>query len=199
MKLLLLRLSTSGPTRTNLHMPGVDKQGARMPLIRQRRDQGRPRPAVNTPSNFAMRLTIGSLFVLFLAFAWAGMGSKQESARTPATSQFPDLYEASITELQHGLGKGLFTSVDLVKASQSLSLSCGRSGMLTWLSPVPGLFRKDRGSESTRTYSPRRYRDEPQRAQASRCARPRTPHHRGPRTPPRHSYHPQGQYRDSRQ
>ena len=67
LKLLLLQLSTSGPTRTNLHMPGADKQGARMPLIRQRRDQGRPRPVVNTPGNFAMRLTIGSLFVLFLA------------------------------------------------------------------------------------------------------------------------------------
>ncbi|EIW79617.1 amidase signature enzyme [Coniophora puteana RWD-64-598 SS2] len=29
---------------------------------------------------------------------------------------FPDLYEASISELQNGLGQGLFTSVDLVKA-----------------------------------------------------------------------------------
>lgn len=28
---------------------------------------------------------------------------------------FPDLYEAGITELQHGLDKGQFTSVDLVK------------------------------------------------------------------------------------
>lgn len=32
---------------------------------------------------------------------------------------FPDLYEASIAELQTGLEKGLFTSVDLVKVSYS--------------------------------------------------------------------------------
>ncbi|KAI0089573.1 amidase signature enzyme [Irpex rosettiformis] len=37
--------------------------------------------------------------------------------RQAASSQtFPDLYEASIAELQSGLEKGLFTSVDLVKA-----------------------------------------------------------------------------------
>ena len=30
-------------------------------------------------------------------------------------SKFPDLYEASLVELQDGLQKGLFTSVDLVK------------------------------------------------------------------------------------
>ncbi|KAF9264070.1 amidase signature enzyme [Marasmius fiardii PR-910] len=30
--------------------------------------------------------------------------------------QFPDLYEASVLELQHGLDSGLFSSVDLVKA-----------------------------------------------------------------------------------
>ena len=90
-----------------------------MPLIRQRHDEGVARPAVNAPGNFAMRLTIGSLFALFLAFAWAGVGFKQESARAPAQSQFPDLYEASITELQDGLQKGLFTSVDLVKVSPS--------------------------------------------------------------------------------
>lgn len=64
-----------------------------------------------------MRLGIASLFALFLAFAWAGMGFRQESTRAPAPSQFPDLYEASITELQDGLQKGLFTSVDLVKVS----------------------------------------------------------------------------------
>ncbi|PIL28846.1 transporter [Ganoderma sinense ZZ0214-1] len=97
-------------------MPDVDKQSARMPLIRERHNEGIARPAVNAPGNFAMRLTIGSLFALFLAFAWAGMGFKQESARAPAPSQFPDLYEASITDLQDGLQKGLFTSVDLVKA-----------------------------------------------------------------------------------
>lgn len=32
----------------------------------------------------------------------------------------PDLYEASISELQEGLEKGLFTSVDLVKVSTDI-------------------------------------------------------------------------------
>ncbi|KAI0649775.1 amidase signature enzyme [Trametes meyenii] len=58
-----------------------------------------------------------SFFIPILALAWAGYGFKQEVARTPAaTSPFPDLYEASIAELQEGLQSGLFTSVDLVKA-----------------------------------------------------------------------------------
>lgn len=34
----------------------------------------------------------------------------------PSGAVFPDLYEASIAELQHGLERGHFTSVDLVKA-----------------------------------------------------------------------------------
>ncbi|EJD52035.1 amidase signature enzyme [Auricularia subglabra TFB-10046 SS5] len=34
----------------------------------------------------------------------------------PSRAVFPDLYEASIAELQHGLERGHFTSVDLVKA-----------------------------------------------------------------------------------
>ena len=105
------------PTRATLHMPDVDKQGVEMPLTRQRNDAGLARPTSNAPTNLTMRLSIASLFALFLAFAWAGTGFKQESARSPAPSQFPDLYEASITELQDGLQKGLFTSVDLVKVS----------------------------------------------------------------------------------
>ncbi|EIW53237.1 amidase signature enzyme [Trametes versicolor FP-101664 SS1] len=45
------------------------------------------------------------------------IGLKQEVIRIPtAASPFPDLYEASIAELQAGLQVGLFTSVDLVKA-----------------------------------------------------------------------------------
>ena len=91
-----------------------------MPLTHQPPDGGRTRSATNAPGGsglFAMRLTVASLLVLLLAFAWAGLGFQQELARAPATvaSKFPDLYEASITELQDGLQKGLFTSVDLVK------------------------------------------------------------------------------------
>lgn len=35
-----------------------------------------------------------------------------------SNTNLPDLYEASITELQDGLDKGAFTSVDLVKVSR---------------------------------------------------------------------------------
>ena len=60
------------------------------------------------------RLSWFSVLALVFALIWASYGFKQESARA-ATSPFPDLYEASIAELQQGLEKGLFTSVDLVK------------------------------------------------------------------------------------
>ncbi|KAI0634590.1 amidase signature enzyme [Trametes polyzona] len=65
------------------------------------------------------RLSWLSFFILLSALVWAGYGFKQEVAHTTivtAASPFPDLYEASITELQESLQKGLFTSVDLVKA-----------------------------------------------------------------------------------
>lgn len=60
------------------------------------------------------RLRWLSFFTLIFALVWAGYGAKQATASV-AASPFPDLYEASIAELQDGLQKGLFTSVDLVK------------------------------------------------------------------------------------
>jgi hypothetical protein len=38
-------------------------------------------------------------------------------ARQFITKPFPDLYEASVEELQHGLDAGQSTSVDLIKVS----------------------------------------------------------------------------------
>ena len=69
---------------------------------------------------FPLRLSVAtSLLTLILALVWAGYGFKQETARTPGPAAeavtFPDLYEASIAELQAGLDGGQFTSVDLVK------------------------------------------------------------------------------------
>lgn len=43
--------------------------------------------------------------------------SVAHNARTASAVTLPDLYEASIAELQDGLGKGHFTSEDLVKVS----------------------------------------------------------------------------------
>ena len=74
---------------------------------------------------FPLRLSVAtSLLTLILALVWAGYGFKQESARTPAAEAvtFPDLYEASILQLQEGLQKQNFTSVDLVKVNSSSTL-----------------------------------------------------------------------------
>lgn len=57
--------------------------------------------------------------VLLAAFAWISLfvaiSHGLESVETRSTPKFPDLYEASITELQAGLDAGHFTSVDLIK------------------------------------------------------------------------------------
>ena len=54
------------------------------------------------------------IFTNFIAFAHVDVvfGEQEVLVQNPAV--FPDLYEASIAELQLGLDKGLFTSVDLV-------------------------------------------------------------------------------------
>ena len=48
----------------------------------------------------------------------------QDAQRQTSISTFPDLYEASIAELQSGLESGLFTSVDLVKVSVVVLKGC---------------------------------------------------------------------------
>jgi hypothetical protein len=60
--------------------------------------------------------------------------------------QFPDLYEASVLELQQGLDAGHFSSVDLVKVGYNLihqrpsSSECGECGLNVVLI---GIFRPD--------------------------------------------------------
>jgi len=58
--------------------------------------------------------------ILLVAFVWlslfATISHGQETLHSRAAPVFPDLYEASITELQAGLDAGHFTSVDLIKA-----------------------------------------------------------------------------------
>ena len=138
-----------------MHMRNVDKKASDMSLLQRRPDGGRDRPAVNASRSsnlLTMRLTVASLFALFLAFAWAGFGFNQEAARAPAAAatQFPDLYEASIAELQDGLQKGLFTSVDLVKVGTVRPPWIRHS--IDW---GIGVLREDRGSQSPRSHSPR--------------------------------------------
>ncbi|KIJ62099.1 hypothetical protein HYDPIDRAFT_114947 [Hydnomerulius pinastri MD-312] len=60
---------------------------------------------------------MGSL-ARFIAWIWAGLLLSQSAYLVSAsiTTPLPDLYEASLTELQAGLTSGQFTSVHLIKA-----------------------------------------------------------------------------------
>ncbi|KAI9060013.1 amidase signature enzyme [Trametes sanguinea] len=69
-----------------------------------------------TPNKLALRWIVLSLCTLVLALVSASKGATQRSGVASSAVKFPDLYEASIAELQDGLEKGHFTSVDLVKA-----------------------------------------------------------------------------------
>ena len=59
--------------------------------------------------------------ILFFIFQFLLCGGPTGSTVTPCHVQLPDLYEASITELQDGLEHGHFTSVDLVKVLHCLA------------------------------------------------------------------------------
>ena len=67
---------------------------------------------------FTLKLCLVSAFTLVLGLVWTTFGTATATAANAVT--FPDLYEASITELQEGLEKGHFTSVDLVKVHHYL-------------------------------------------------------------------------------
>ncbi|KAI0062508.1 hypothetical protein BV25DRAFT_640449 [Artomyces pyxidatus] len=61
----------------------------------------------------AALLWLAVVLVALISQVVLGTAQPQEVASTRAA--LPDLYEASTAELQEGLEKGLFTSVDLVK------------------------------------------------------------------------------------
>ncbi|KAF5343932.1 hypothetical protein D9758_012140 [Tetrapyrgos nigripes] len=58
-------------------------------------------------------LAVLALCILQLSLA---ISLPQPDNSKPSKARFPDLYEASVIELQDGLDSGLFTSVDLIKA-----------------------------------------------------------------------------------
>lgn len=76
-----------------------------------------PIPRVTVRRRWAIVLrrftVLGFLAVLYATFLSSYIS--KESLISTASSHYPDLYEASIAELQAGLESGLFTSVDLVK------------------------------------------------------------------------------------
>ncbi|KAI0357737.1 amidase signature enzyme [Trametes cingulata] len=63
----------------------------------------------------SVHLCLLAAWVLLLALGCSSYGQTPRS-KVVDNVKFPDLYEASIAELQDGLEKGHFTSVDLVKA-----------------------------------------------------------------------------------
>lgn len=60
----------------------------------------------------------------------------------------PDLQEATITELQDGLSKGLFTSLDLVKVYQQAAVSC-KAKLIARALFTSGVHSSNRGSQSS--------------------------------------------------
>lgn len=68
---------------------------------------------------YLKRLSLLAVGILVLALVCASHGQTSAQLPTSAAINFPDLYEASIAELQDGLERGHFTSVDLVKVSMS--------------------------------------------------------------------------------
>lgn len=66
---------------------------------------------------YLTRLSLLTIGILVLALVCASQGQTSAQSPTSAAINFPDLYEASIAELQDGLERGHFTSVDLVKVS----------------------------------------------------------------------------------
>ena len=72
-----------------------------------------------TTRGLTLRLLVASFLTVLVTLVWAEKAFNVEDV-TPvsfAQTEFPDLYEASIAELQDGMERGLFTSVDLVKVS----------------------------------------------------------------------------------
>ncbi|KAI9437995.1 amidase signature enzyme [Lactarius indigo] len=68
------------------------------------------------PDTSRRRVSVLWTVFVFLTFQLLLCGGSSGGTVTPHHVQLPDLYEASIAELQHGLENGQFTSVDLVKA-----------------------------------------------------------------------------------
>lgn len=63
------------------------------------------------------RIRLWLLLHAFSIFLLIPLVQSRGSLGARGNTPLPDLYEASIAELQDGLQKGLFTSVDLVKVS----------------------------------------------------------------------------------
>jgi hypothetical protein len=59
------------------------------------------------------------LIILLFPFLLRISFAQDSNSRTSEVNGFPDLYEASVEDLQIGLNAGQFTSVDLVKVRRT--------------------------------------------------------------------------------
>lgn len=107
----------------------------------------------------------------------------------------PDLYEASISELQDGLSKGYFTSVDLVQASIPRPPGTHRATASNIVYLDIGVFCSHRGGQSSRRKFACRYRDEPECSEASGCFGQRETKDRRSWTSAWNPHPPEGQHR----
>jgi len=84
-------------------------------------------------------------FITVLALILLG---NAQFATDHGTDVFPDLYEASIQELQHGMDAGHFTSVDLVEVGKT-----DRATVWPFIvdDGSPGVFRQNKRSQFPRT------------------------------------------------
>lgn len=69
---------------------------------------------------FRRLAAITFLFTVYMSLLSSCVGIMRSPKIRASFPDFPDLYEASIAELQSGLHNGHFTSVDLVKVSHFL-------------------------------------------------------------------------------
>ena len=95
------------------------------------------------------QLTLLSALTFLVFLAQGGYGAQLPLSVQPAPNAFPDLYEASIAELQAGLEQEQFTSVDLVTVSHAF-IRAPATAVSTNLSAI-GVPREDRRSEPSRT------------------------------------------------
>lgn len=95
------------------------------------------------------RLTFRIVLFAILASLLGFCLPQDHFGMTTKSNDFPDLYEASIAELQDGLSAGLFSSVDLVKVGPLLR----GPTLVDMLSVFLGIFCSDRGGQLTRADS----------------------------------------------
>ncbi|KAJ8082276.1 hypothetical protein PM082_008125 [Marasmius tenuissimus] len=106
------------PLKGTTSLAAVDRTEGDQQDIKRLRPYSETSPS-HTPSWRSRVVLLLALpcIIYLLTFASALSPSKIfEFSGSRDFSKFPDLYEASVTELQQGLDDGLYTSVDLVKA-----------------------------------------------------------------------------------